>query len=58
MKTENLLCNLIGAIEILEVAKEKADKKSFDKAFKKIIELKNEIKTHESYNRETGINYD
>lgn len=54
----NLICNLIGATEILETAYLKNDIKSFFKALKKIEELRNKIKEHEHYTREEGTYYE
>ena len=54
----NLICNLIGATEILEVAYLKGDMKSTMQALKKIETLRNELKKHEHYTREDGTWYE
>ena len=55
MKSLNyLICNLIGAIEILEVAYLKGDIKNSMLAIKKIIELKNELREHEHVDKDSG----
>ena len=43
-----LVCNLIGATEILEVAYLKGDTKSTMLALKKIEQLRNELKKYET----------
>lgn len=53
-----LICNLIGATEILETAYIKGDGKSLIKALKKIETLRNELKKHEHYTREDGTYYE
>ena len=53
-----LICNLIGATEILEIAYLKGDMKSTMQALKKIEALRNELKKHEHYSREKGCWYD
>ena len=53
-----LICNLIGATEVLETAYLKNDNKSFFKALKKIEILRNKIKEHEHYTREEGTHYE
>ena len=55
MKSLNyLICNLIGATEILEIAYMKNDKKSFMQALKKVEELRNELRKHEHIDRDSG----
>lgn len=54
----SLICNLIGATEILEIAYLKNDTKSFIKALKKVEELRSELKKHEHYTRENGTYYE
>lgn len=54
----NLICNLIGATEVLEIAYFKNDGKSFMQALKKIETLRNELKKHEHYTREDGTWYE
>ena len=54
----SLICNLIGATEVLETAYLKDDGKSLMQALKKIEELRNELKKHERYNRENGVYYE
>ena len=53
-----LICNLIGATEILEIAYLKGDMKSTMQALKRIEELRNELKKHEHYTREDGTYYE
>ena len=53
-----LICNLIGAKEILEIEYLKNEKKSFMQALKRIEELRNELKKHEHYTREDGTWYE
>ena len=53
-----LICNLIGATEILEVAYLKGDMKSTMQALKRIETLRNELKKHEHYTREEGTWYE
>lgn len=53
-----LICNLIGATEVLEVAYIKGDLKSTMLALKRIEEIKNELKKHERYTRENGVLYE
>lgn len=53
-----LICNLIGATEILEVAYLKGDMKSTMQALKRVEELRNELKKHEHYTREEGTWYE
>ena len=53
-----LICNLIGATEILETAYLKNDKKSFMQALKRIETLRNELKKHERYTREDETYYE
>ena len=54
----SLICNLIGATEVLETAYIKGDGKSLMQALKKIETLRNEIKKHEHYTREEGTWYE
>ena len=54
----SLICNLIGATEVLETAYMKNDIKSFMLALKKVEKLRNELKKHEHYTREDGTYYD
>lgn len=54
----SLICNLIGATEVLEVAYFKGDMKSTMHALKKIETLRNELKEHEHYTREDGTYYE
>lgn len=49
-----LICNLIGAIEILEIAYLDGDIKNSMLAIKKIIDLKNKLKEHEHFDRDSG----
>ena len=53
-----LICNLIGATEVLEIAYLKGDLKSIMLALKRIEEVRNEIKKHERYTRENGVFYE
>ena len=53
-----LICNLIGATEVLEIAYLKGDLKSRMLALKRIEEVRNEIKKHERYTRENGVFYE
>lgn len=53
-----LICNLIGATEILEVAYLNGDLKSTMLALKRVEELRNEIKKHERYTCENGVLYE
>ena len=53
-----LICNLIGATEILEVAYLKGDMKSTMQALKRIETLRNELKKHERYTREDETYYE
>lgn len=53
-----LICNLIGATEILEVAYLKGDMKSTMQALKRIETLRNELKKHERYTREDETWYE
>ena len=53
-----LICNLIGATEVLEVAYLNGDLKSTMLALKRVEELRNEIKKHERYTRENGVLYE
>lgn len=54
----NIICNLIGATEILEIAYMKNDTKSFIQALKKIEEYRNILKQHEKFDREKGTWYE
>ena len=53
-----LICNLIGATEVLEVAYLTGDLKSTMLALKRIEELRNEIKKYEHYTCENGVLYE
>lgn len=53
-----LICNLIGATEVLEIAYLNSDLKSTMLALKRIEEIRNEIKKHEHYTRENGVLYE
>lgn len=53
-----LICNLIGATEVLEVAYFNGDLKSTMLALKRIEEIRNEIKKHERYTRENEVLYE
>ena len=53
-----LICNLIGATEVLEIAYLTGDLKSTMLALKRIEELKNDIKKYEHYTRENGVVYE
>ena len=53
-----LICNLIGATEVLEVAYLTGDLKSTMLALKRIEELRNEIKKYEHYTSENGVVYE
>ena len=53
-----LICNLIGATEVLEIAYLNGDLKSTMLALKRIEELRNEIKKHEHYTCENGVSYE
>ena len=53
-----LICNLIGATEVLEIAYLTGDLKSTMLALKRIEELKNEIKKYEHYTSENGVVYE
>ena len=53
-----LICNLIGATEVLEIAYIKGDLKSTMLALKRIEEIRNEIKKHEHYTHENGVFYE
>lgn len=53
-----LICNLIGATEVLEIAYLNGDLKSTMLALKRVEELRNEIKKHERYDRENGVLYE
>ena len=53
-----LICNLIGATEVLEIAYLNGDSKSTMLALKRIEELINEIKKHEHYTCENGVLYE
>lgn len=53
-----LICNLIGATEVLEIAYLNGDLKSAMLALKRIEEVRNEIKKHEHYTRENGVLYE
>ena len=55
---DSLICNLIGATEVLETAYLNDDGKSLMQALKKIEELRNELKKHERYTRENGVYYE
>ena len=53
-----LICNLIGATEVLEIAYINGDLKSTMLALKRIEEVRNEIKKYEHYTRENGVLYE
>ena len=53
-----LICNLIGATEVLEIAYLTGDLKSTMLALKRIEELRNEIKKYEHYTSESGVLYE
>ena len=53
-----LICNLIGATEVLEIAYINGDLKSTMLALKRIEELRNEIKKYEHYTHENGVLYE
>ena len=53
-----LICNLIGATEVLEIAYINGDLKSTMLALKRIEELRNEIKKYEHYTSENGVLYE
>ena len=53
-----LICNLIGATEVLEIAYLNGDLKSTMSALKRIEELRNEIKKYEHHTRENGVLYE
>ena len=52
-----LLCNLLGAIEIAEVAYNQNEHKAFIEALTAITLYKDALKKHENYSRETGVKY-
>ena len=49
-----LICNLIGAIEVLEIAYLKGDTKSTMKALVKVTDLKDALKKREHFDRDSG----
>ena len=53
-----LICDLIGATEVLEVAYLNGDLKSTMLALKRVEEIRNEIKKHEHYTRENDVFYE
>lgn len=53
-----LICNLIGATEVLEIAYLKGDLKNTMLALKRVTELRDELKKHEHYSHEKGTWYD
>ncbi len=53
-----LLCNLLGATEIAEIAYNKNNFKSFMEATAAIALYRDALKKHEKYSRETGIKYE
>ena len=53
-----LICNLIGATEVLEIAYLTGDLKSTMLALKRIKEVRNEIKKYEHYTCENGVLYE
>ena len=53
-----LLCNLLGATEIAEIAYSKNELKTFMEGLAIIALYRDAIKKHEIYLRETGIKYE
>ena len=53
-----LLCNLLGATEIAEIAYLKNELKTFMEGMSIIALYRNAIKKHEIYSRETGVKYE
>ena len=54
---DKLICNLIGTIEILDVALNTNDINCIKLAQKIMMKQINELKKHEYYTRENGVYY-
>ena len=53
-----LLCNLLGATEIAEIAYNKNELKAFMEATAVISLYRDALKKHEKYSRESGVKYE